>query len=274
VVSTRGYTVDKGEYHPEPRVAAIVSSHYSPEFVINVKETGFVWLLNYSDIDNLSVMMVPGERFLHDGGWDATHRYFMAAANARDSMVIIDTKTRKKVAQFKTGSKPHPGRGANWIDPKYGPVSATVHIGEAVMTVWGSDPAKNAKNAWKVLYKVDFEKTSGVEGGGQLFLKTHPKSENVWVDFPLNTGEEARRSVGVMKKKDIQKVKMIKVSDHGRVVHHEYNMAGDEVWVSVWDQKGEIVIYDDKTLKVKKRITGLRTPTGKFNVYNGMKDIY
>ena len=28
------------EYHPEPRVAAIVGSHKHPEFIVNVKETG------------------------------------------------------------------------------------------------------------------------------------------------------------------------------------------------------------------------------------------
>jgi nitrite reductase (NO-forming)/hydroxylamine reductase len=44
----------------------------------------------------------------------------------------------------------------------------------------------------------------------------------------------------------------------------------------VWDKQGEIVIYDDKTLKEKQRIKGdwLVTPTGKFNVYNTMNDIY
>ncbi|RMD68113.1 MAG: nitrite reductase, partial [Gammaproteobacteria bacterium] len=42
VVSTRGMTVDTQEYHPEPRVAAIVASHQHPEFIVNVKETGWV----------------------------------------------------------------------------------------------------------------------------------------------------------------------------------------------------------------------------------------
>jgi nitrite reductase (NO-forming)/hydroxylamine reductase len=40
IVSTRGMTVDTQEYHPEPRVAAIVASHEHPEFIVNVKETG------------------------------------------------------------------------------------------------------------------------------------------------------------------------------------------------------------------------------------------
>ena len=50
--------------------------------------------------------------------------------------------------------------------------------------------------------------------------------------------------------------------------------------VSVWgraDQPGkvgEIVIYFDKTLKEVARVPNLVTPTGRFNVYNTVKDIY
>ena len=47
VVSTRGMTYDTQEYHPEPRVASIVASHYNPEFIVNIKETGQILLVNY-----------------------------------------------------------------------------------------------------------------------------------------------------------------------------------------------------------------------------------
>ena len=63
-------------------------------------------------------------------------------------------------------------------------------------------------------------------------------------------------------------------------MHFEYNKAGDEVWVSVWGKMGEagktgeIVVYDDKTLEEKARIKDLVTPTGKFNVYNTVQDLY
>ncbi len=272
VVSTRGYTYDTFTYHAEPRVAAIVSSHYSPEWVLNIKETGYIWLVDYSNIDNLKISMIEGERFLHDGGWDATHRYFMAAANMRDTMVIIDTKERKKVGQFTVGTKPHPGRGGNWIDPKYGPVSGTVHIGEGLLSVWGSDPKGHPQYAWKVVRSIELP-----PGSGSLFMKTHPKSKHMWLDFTLNTDKESYQSVQVM---DINKpgvLKSIKIAPKGskaRVVHMEYNKAGDEVWISVWEKDGQVVVIDDKTLKIKKRITGLVTPTGKFNVYNTMHDIY
>jgi nitrite reductase (NO-forming)/hydroxylamine reductase len=47
----------------------------------------------------------------------------------------------------------------------------------------------------------------------------------------------------------------------------------------VWsgkEQESAIVVVDDKTRKLKKVIKDKRlvTPTGKFNVYNTMHDIY
>nr|WP_292007037.1 cytochrome D1 domain-containing protein [Chiayiivirga sp.] len=59
----------------------------------------------------------------------------------------------------------------------------------------------------------------------------------------------------------------------------EYNAAGDEVWFSVWngkDQRSAIVVVDDRTRKLKAVIKDERliTPTGKFNVYNTVNDVY
>jgi nitrite reductase (NO-forming)/hydroxylamine reductase len=64
-----------------------------------------------------------------------------------------------------------------------------------------------------------------------------------------------------------------------RAVHPEYSADGGEVWISLWGGKTDqsaIVVYDDKTLAVKKVITDPKmiTPTGKFNVYNTQHDIY
>lgn len=274
IVSTRSYTYDTQEYHPEPRVASIVASHHKPQWIVTVKETGLIWLVDYSDLKNLKVAQIEADRFLHDGGWDATKRYFMVAANQRNKMAVVDAKEEKLVALFETGKIPHPGRGANWVDPTYGPVSATVHLGEGKIAVYGSDPEKHPQHAWKVVRRV------ALLGGGSLFLKTHPKSQWVWADHALNPDPKIQRSVCVVEKRSPDTTsKCWEVSPHGRALHPEYNKAGDEVWVSVWgrkDGKSEIVIYDDRTLAEKARLTDphLITPTGKFNVYNTMNDIY
>jgi nitrite reductase (NO-forming)/hydroxylamine reductase len=70
------------------------------------------------------------------------------------------------------------------------------------------------------------------------------------------------------------------VTDYGRAVYFEYNKEGTQVWVSVWgnadrpDKVGELVIHDDATLEEVARIPDLVTPTGKFNVYNTVHDVY
>lgn len=279
VMSTRGYTYDEQEYHAEPRVASIVSSHIKPEFVVNVKETGKVLLVDYSDLKNLKTTEIEAERFLHDGGWDSSKRYFMVAANMRDTVSVVDTKEGKLAANVKVGSKPHPGRGANWNDVKYGPVWATGHLGDDTVAVIGTDPAKHKANAWKVV------RTLKNHGSGSLFIKTHPKSSNLWVDAALSPEDEIQQSVSVFDLKNLDKpaqvINLAKLAgiSKARVAHPEYNRAGDEVWFSVWgpkDGESAIVVMDDKTRKLKAVIKDKRliTPTGKFNVYNTQHDVY
>ena len=275
VVSTRSYTYDTEEYHPEPRVASIVASHFKPEWIINVKETGQVWMVNYADPVNPSIKMIEGERFLHDGGWDLTKRYFMVAANQANTIVVIDALDGDLEALVDTPAVPHPGRGANWIDPEFGPVWSTSHLGEGSLIAIGTDPENNPDSAWQVVRNVP------LLGGGGLFIKTHPNSQWIWVDHVLNSDEVIQRTICVIAKANPTEThKCWEVADYGRAVHFEYNMDGTEVWVSVWGtadtpgKTGEIVIYDDATLEEISRIPDLITPTGKFNVYNTIHDIY
>jgi nitrite reductase (NO-forming)/hydroxylamine reductase len=64
------------------------------------------------------------------------------------------------------------------------------------------------------------------------------------------------------------------VAQNGKAVHFEYNKDGSEVWVSDWAPDGSVIILDGSTLEEIKRVPGLVTPTGKFNVYNTAHDIY
>jgi len=282
IVGTRGMTVDTQEYHPEPRVAAIVASHENPEFIVNIKETGQILMVNYEDLHNLKVTTIDAARFLHDGGWDATQRYFLTAANKSNKIAVVDSKDDKLVALVDVEKTPHPGRGANFVHPKYGPVWATSCLGNDNVALIGTDPSRHKQYAWKVVQSLKGQ------GGGSTFVKTHPKSNNLWVDTPLNPEPTVSQSVAVF---DIANLDAgyqvlpiaewadLKGEGAKRVVQPEYNKAGDEVWFSVWSGKGQesaIVVVDDKTRKLKKVIKDKRlvTPTGKFNVYNTMNDVY
>ncbi|MCF6210732.1 MAG: nitrite reductase [Gammaproteobacteria bacterium] len=278
IEGTRGMDVNN-EYHPEPRVAAIIASHEKPEFIVNIKEAGKILAVDYSDLENLKVTSINAALFLHDGGWDRTHRYFMSAANKSNIISVVDSKTSKLVKNIEVGEIPHPGRGANFTHAKYGPVWATSHLGDDSIAIIGTDPVNHKQHAWKVV-----DNLTGL-GGGSLFIKTHPTSKNLWVDAPLNPDSETFGSVAVFDIDDLKAgFKTINVVKDagltgGRAVQPEYNAAGDEVWISIWNGETEtsaIVVYDDKTRKVKNIIKDERlvTPTGKFNVKNTQNDIY
>jgi len=268
VVSTRGVNVD-GDYVNESRVAAIYTTPSQSSFWVALKELGQMWQVDYRDLDNLAIKQVNSAKFLHDGFFDPTGRYFQIAANASNKMVIVDSETGKLEAMIDTAKLPHPGPGANWNDPECGPVGGTTHLGEGKVTVWGNDPKGHKDQAWKVCYTVDTD-------GPGVFIRTHPKSDYVWADQTKHPEPEIQQSVQVIDKKTRKIIKTLRVTEEeGKAaVHIEFNADGSEVWVSVWNRAdagnptGEIVIYDSKTLKEIKRIKGLTTPTGKFNVYN------
>ena len=160
-------------------------------------------------------------------------------------------------------------------------ISVTQDRRNANITFLGTDPDGHADNAWKTVRVLD-----GM-GGGSLFVKSHPNSSNLWVDAPLNPDESISQAIAVFDVNDLdagfEVLPIAEWADLGegpkRVVQPEYNKAGDEVWFSVWrgkEQESAIVVVDDKTRKLKAVIKGpeLVTPTGKFNIYNTLNDIY
>ncbi len=281
IVSTRGMTVDTQEFHPEPRVASIVASHKHPEFIVNVKETGKILMVNFEDLDNLKVTSIDAARFLHDGGFDSSGRYFLVAANASNKVAVVDTETRTLAGMVETGITPHPGRGANFVHPEFGPVWATSHLGDETIALIGTDPERNPDHAWKVVQSLEGQ------GGGSLFIKTHPESTNLYVDTPLNPEAEISSSIAVFDINNLEaEYKVLPIGEWSgisegarRVVQGEFNQAGDEIWFSVWngaEEESAIVVVNDKDLTLKHVIKDKRlvTPTGKFNVYNTRNDVY
>ena len=282
IVSTRGMVVGTQEYHPEPRVASIVASHFKPEFLVNVKETGKTMMVDYSNIDALKMTEIGSAPFLHDGGWDSTKRYFMVAANNSNKISVIDAKDGKLAALVDVGKIPHPGRGANFVHPKFGPVWSTGHLGDETISLIGTDPVKHKQYAFKQVA------TLKGPGGGALFIKSHPKSKHLYSDAPLNPDPKISQSVVVYDINNLDKgfvtlpiAEWADLKDDGakRVVQPEYNKAGDEVWFSVWSAKNKqsaLVVVDDKTLKLKAVIKDPRliTPTGHFNIHNTQHDVY
>jgi len=272
VTKTSGNACDGDkEFVEEARVASIVASHTDPLWVVNVKETGMVWLVDYTNPRAPKSTQIPSSRFLHDGGWDASGHYFLVAANASNKVVVIDVPNKKLVKIIETGVKPHPGRGTN-IKNDLGSLWVTSHLGENKLSFIKTD---KGEGQWTVVKEV---KAPG-NGGGALFVKSHPKSKHLWVDRTLNPDATLNSAVDVFDTQTLEHKKTITMPEgvDGRMVHMEYNKDGDEVWVSVFmGKESGILIYDDKTLELKQIIKGdwVENATGKFNMYNTTHDIY
>ncbi len=86
-----------GETLPEVRVAVIAGSRSSPLWVMAMKESGYVGLVDYSQPGFPLVSTIAAQRFLHDGGWDHSGRYFLIAANASNKIVVVDVVDRQGI---------------------------------------------------------------------------------------------------------------------------------------------------------------------------------
>jgi nitrite reductase (NO-forming)/hydroxylamine reductase len=149
IVSTRGMTVDKQEYHPEPRVASIVASHFKPEFVVNVKETGKTLMVDYTNLDALKITRsAPRASCTTAAGTAPSATSWWRPTRATRSRWSTP-RTSKLAALVDVGKIPHPGRGANFIHPKFGPVWATGHLGDETISLIGTDPVKHKQYAFK-----------------------------------------------------------------------------------------------------------------------------
>ena len=70
-----GVVTDQAELRSEARDrlarnAQFLNEH--PEFIVNVKETGKIMVVNYDDLTNLKITNIEAERFLHDGGFETS----------------------------------------------------------------------------------------------------------------------------------------------------------------------------------------------------------
>lgn len=274
MVSTVTYEKGGGERVDAARVAAIVASEHRSDWIVNIKEAGQTWLVDYSNLgadgQPVGVTILDTELFLHDGGWVTGGRYFVVAANDMNRLVVIDADEGSLAKIIDVAPLPHPGRGANWVDPEFGPVWATGHLGAASLTLIGSDPENNPEHAWEVVRELQTPYT------GNLFIKVHENSPWLIADFPMSIHPDGPGSLCAWRKDDLENSRTCwqvegAKEQNARMTHIEFNKDGTEFWVSAWapmNRESFIAIYDSETLEEIHRIEGdwLVTPTGKFNV--------
>jgi len=260
------------------RVASIADTPYGPYFAFALKDAGHVYIVDYSkpnfpvvgDIANIGNIL--HDAFLNEG--KEIGRYYMIASQGSDVIGIVDFKTKTLAAKVYTGtgSKPHPGQGSSWYNEEYGQLHATVNMNVGQVTVWD--------NNWDVVRHIP-------TAGGGLFVGTSEHTPWIWADNVLGGSSnwntvhlinkqhlEVERIITVGKTKgtltkpdgtviDSWKVPTKKVTP--RILHAEPANHGNWTMISEWNA-GRIGIYEAKTGKFVKYITGLTTPTFTYSI--------
>ncbi|MCK5110116.1 MAG: c-type cytochrome [Arcobacteraceae bacterium] len=260
------------------RVASIADTPYGPYFAFALKDAGHVYIVDYSkpnfpvvgDIANIGNIL--HDAFLNEG--KEIGRYYMIASQGSDVIGIVDFKTKTLAAKVYTGtgSKPHPGQGSSWYNEEYGQLHATVNMNVGQVTVWD--------NNWDVVRHIP-------TAGGALFVGTSEHTPWIWADNVLG-GSSNWNKVHLINKQHLEVERVITVGkDKGtltkadgtiiaewkvphkdvvpRILHAEPANHGNWTMISEWNT-GRIGIYEAKTGKFVKYITGLTTPTFTYSI--------
>jgi len=103
--------------------------------------------------------------------------------------------------------------------------------------------------------------------GAGYFTRTHPGTPYLWIDS--NT-----EAIQLVDKRSFELVDRMLVPEAGKkAMHVEFTAGGAKAFVSIWDDDGAVVVYDDKALTEIQRIP-YAMPVGKYNAANKTRVLY
>jgi hypothetical protein len=95
-------------------------------------------------------------------------------------------------------------------------------------------------------------------------MRSHENSPYAWTDSMMS---KAKDTMSILDKRSLEIVRSITPSPGKTAAHVEFDRYGKKVLVSIWEDPGELIIYDAETFAELKRMP-MRKPSGKYNVYN------
>ena len=100
--------------------------------------------------------------------------------------------------------------------------------------------------------------------GPGFFMRSHENSPYAWTDSMMS---KAKDTMSILDKRTLEIVRTVTPSPGKTAAHVEFDRDGKKVLVSIWEDPGELVVYDAQTFAELKRLP-MRKPSGKYNVFN------
>lgn len=251
------------------RVSAVYDAAPRKSFIVALKDIPELWEISYDDNTppifdglvhdykmaegiatpgKLNPRRTPLESKLDDFFFDQSYTNLIGASRDGNAQVI-NLNIRRKVADLDLTGMPHLGSGITWeLDGKS--VMATPNLKEGLVTVI------DMKN-WQVVKQI---KTPGPG----FFMRSHENTPYAWTDVFMGKNKD---TLQLIDKSTLEIAKTLTPSPGKTAAHVEFTKNGKYALVSIWEDDGELVVYDAETLQEIKRIP-MKKPSGKYNVYN------
>lgn len=236
------------------RVSAVYDAAPRKSFIAALKDIPEVWELSYDDKAGpdktaLAPRRLKLDDYLDDFFFDPAYAHVIGSSRGGQGQVV-NLDAGCKIADVALPGLPHLGSGISWLHQGK-PVMATPNLKEGVVSVIDM-------KSWQTIKQIPTL-------GPGFFMRSHENTPYAWVDV-FNSSKN-RDVIQIIDKKTLELVKELKPSPGKVAAHTEFTRDGKYAVVSVWENDGELVIYDAKTLEVVKRIK-MNKPSGKYNVYN------
>ena len=260
----------KDDQGKSSRVSAVYDAAPRKSFVAALKDIPEVWEMRYDDnappvysglVHDYKLgegIPVPGpfaplriklDDYLDDFFFNSSYEYLIGTSREGRSQ-IVDLDLKRKIASVELPGMPHLGSGITW-DYQGRPVLATPNLKEGLVTVVDM-------KTWQTVKQVQ-------TAGPGFFMRSHENAPHAWVDAFNSTRD--RDVIQLIDKQKLEVVARLRPSPGKVAAHTEFTRDGKYALVSIWENDGELVIYDAQTLKEVKRLP-MKKPSGKYNVFN------
>ncbi|MBI5321924.1 nitrite reductase [Bradyrhizobium sp.] len=185
---------------------------------------------------------------LDDFFFDPPYRNLIGSAR-EGRAVVVNLVVGRDIKQLDMPGLPHLGSGISWTWNGR-PVMATPLLKAGKVNVLDMQD-------WSLLKSIDTP-------GPGFFMRSHENSPYAWTDSMMGGNKD---TMSIIDKRTLEIVRSVTPEPGKTAAHVEFDKDGRHVLVSVWEDKGALVVYDAATFAEVKRLP-MSKPSGKYNVWN------
>ncbi|MFN3937445.1 MAG: cytochrome D1 domain-containing protein [Gemmobacter sp.] len=250
------------------RVSAVYQAPPRESFILALKDIPEVWEISTADhpphsgwvhdtrvegppkvARQFPVRRIRVDHILDDFFFDQGYEHLIGASRETEQAKVIDLTYGHKVADIDLPGMPHLGSGITWA---WGDttIMATPHLKEGVISFIDM-------KTWRTVKRIETL-------GPGFFLRSHVNSPHVWADVFFGPNRDAMH---VIDRQSLEIVATLRPAPGRTVAHTEFTRDGRHALVSIWEDDGAVIVYEDATLTEVARLP-MRKPSGKYNVWN------